>query len=172
MAGYLEAYGETEERRSRFARRLVIAVASALGLIVLWSLFYVFWLSTYPAKRTVHEFIDDLRKHDYHSAYRIWGCSQPCPDYSYDRFLEDWGPKSEFANADAIKIARSELRPNISAFVSWISGADSCHNGVIITLKGSNGSDVPLWYARDTKTLGFSPWPICAERIPAPAMAP
>jgi hypothetical protein len=151
MAGFLDGYGVEEERRGRIVRRIAIAVVSTAVL----ALVLYFTLRTYPAKRAVREFLEDLRKHDYQAAYLVWGCRALCPDYPYGKFIEDWGPRGDFRNPDALGIAKTEF----------------CHNGVIVTL-GGKGHEVPLWYERDTKALGFAPWPVCAERIPAPTVGP
>jgi hypothetical protein len=149
MAGFLEEYGIADERRNKVIRRLVI---SAL-VLVFGSIALYFTLRTWPAKRQVNAFLDDLRRRDYQAAYRDWGCGQGCADYPYDKFIEDWGPKSEFADARPAAIQRTRY----------------CESGgVIITINSPKGDEVPLIYLRGSGSLGFSPWPVCDPRVPAP----
>ncbi len=152
MSGFLEEYGVGDQRREKVVRWLVI---SGIVLTVAIIAGY-FFLRTYPATRFTNQFLDSLRRHDYQTAYRMWGCEQPCRDYSFEKFLEDWGPKSEFADPSRAGIKKTRF----------------CNTGVIVTLAAPDGRDVPLWYERSTATLGFSPWPVCVTRIPAPEAAP
>lgn len=153
MAGFLEEYGVADQRRSKAVRWIlgsaVVAVVAATALY--------FTFRTYPAKRRVQAFLADLGRHDYRAAYRDWGCGDAgCAGYSFDKFMEDWGPRSPFANASAASIKRTRF----------------CDTGVIVTLADPAGADLPLWYERRDKTLGFAPWPVCNPHIPAPQGAP
>ncbi len=150
MAGFLEEYGVADARRAKVIRWLVIsALAVVFGSIALY-----FVLRTWPARRQVNAFLDDLRRRDYQSAYRDWGCGGGCTDYPYAKFLEDWGPQSAFADAGAVAIKRSRYCKS---------------GGVIVTINSPKGDEVPLMYLRGDGSLGFSPWPICDPRVPAPA---
>src|SRR4051812_29279578 len=90
MAGYLDQYGAGEERRNRIIIRsvlgvLILAVVSTLG----WYL-----LLNHHQESIVKDFVAALKRSDTQGAYRIWGCtsSRPCLDYTYEKFLIDWGP--------------------------------------------------------------------------------
>ena len=147
MAGFLEGYGVEDARRARTLKWALILILSA---IVIGSVLY-FLLRSYPAKAKVGDFLEDLRRQNYRAAYEMWGCtaSSPCRDYSFEKFLEDWGPKSPHANAAAASIARTRY----------------CGPGVIVTVNfGKSGDDVLLWYQRSDRTLGFAPWPVCAPQ--------
>ena len=147
MAEFLEGYGITDARRSRIFWRLVIAglLAGALGL----TLYFVF--RTWPAKRQVNQFVELLRKKDYRAAYRLWGCTAPeslCRGYTFEKFLEDWGPKAVHADPAAVSIVRTSY----------------CGSGVIVTVKAGQGPELALWYERKDATIGFAPWPVCAPQ--------
>jgi hypothetical protein len=148
MAGFLDEYGVRDAKRERVIRILVI---SGIALVIAAISGY-FILRTWPAKRKVNAFLEDLRGHDYEAAYRTWGCAAPCRDYPFKSFLEDWGPKSEFADASKTEVKKTRY----------------CNSGVIVTLGAPSGREVALWYERADGTLGFAPWPVCAEHIPAP----
>lgn len=146
MAGYLEGYGVDDVRRSRLFWRLILSLV--LLLIIGCALY--FGLRSYPAKRKVNVFVEDLRKKDYRAAYDLWGCTptSPCKDYTFQKFMEDWGPQA-IKNPGAATIAKTRY----------------CGPGVIVTLGfGAGSRDVPLWYQRSDGTLGFAPWPVCAPQ--------
>ncbi|HET8546436.1 MAG TPA: hypothetical protein VFL57_00450 [Bryobacteraceae bacterium] len=144
--GYLDAYGAGEERRAKIVRTLV------LSLIILAVLAGIVWwrFRNWAENKRVEQFFSDLRGGDYKSAYSLWGCTdaRPCRDYSFDRFMEDWGPKSAHANLSAMQVAETK----------------SCSGGVIKILKFP-ADEVVLWVDRQTKTIGFSPWPVCNPRM-------
>jgi hypothetical protein len=152
MAGYLEEYGVADARRSRIVWILVIS-AVLLGVI---ALVLYFSLRTWPAKRQVGRFLDDLRRHDYRAAYRDWGCAQGCPDYPFNRFMEDWGPKGQFPDPSQAAVSKTRY----------------CNGDVIVTVTAGKANSAYLWYDRRNGSLGFAPWDdLCNPHIPAPATA-
>jgi hypothetical protein len=147
MAGYLEDYGVEDARRGKLVKRVVVA---ALVLVVVGLTAY-FTLRTYSGKRQIRAFLQELRSANYPAAYKLWGCTQdsPCKDYTFDKFMEDWGPKSQHPEAGSAELSKTRY----------------CGTGVILTLKMPKGDELPLWYERGNGTLGFSPWPVC---LPTP----
>src|SRR5690242_8049896 len=105
MAGYLEDYGVEEARRGRLIKRIVISVVvlAVVGGIAHFS------LRSYSAKRQVDNFLLALRNKDYQTAYRMWGCTEnsPCRDYTFDKFMEDWGPKGQHPEAGSAEIKKT-----------------------------------------------------------------
>lgn len=152
MGGYLERYGVGDERREKTIKWIVIAAIVAVIVCIVG--YFVF--RTWPARRHTEAFLDALRKSDYQTAYRMFGCEQPCKDYPFNSFMEDWGPKSEFSNPSNAAIKKTRF----------------CNTGVIVTLHSPKGNDVALWYERRSAALGFSPWPVCVEHIAAPVSPP
>lgn len=171
MAGFLEGYGVEEERRARLIHWIVLAV---VAILVIGGGLYL-GLRTYPARKQVSLFLEYLRKQDYKSAYRLWGCTEtsPCREYSFERFMEDWGPNSPHANAAAAEIRKMPARscgPGVLYTLTTLMahglgerGCD-CGLGVIHTVNFPQGEEVALWYERKDKTLGFAPWPVCVPQ--------
>jgi hypothetical protein len=152
VAGYLEEYGAGDERREKRFRRLVIAgVLLLIAAVVLW-----YYFRNFREDSRVSEFLQLLRQQNYKAAYAAWGCteSRPCPDYNFDRFLEDWGPKSGHGSMDAARVDKT-FRDR------W---NQSCRSGVIYTIRFAQGDPTWLWVEREDKTLTFAPWPACTTR--------
>lgn len=140
--GYLDRYGEGEERREKIIKRtllslLILAIAGSV-------LYYLF--KNYREERQVRRFYEMLARQDYSGAYQLWGCSkeEPCRDYSFERFMEDWGGGSLNSKPGEAEIVKSR----------------SCGSGVIITTRMGEREE-KLWVQRSTLVMGFSPWPAC-----------
>jgi hypothetical protein len=143
MPGYLAQYGEGEEQREKIIRWIVV---SAVLLSITGGVGY-FFLKNYKQESQARTFFNQLEKHDYQGAYATWGCTEatPCRDYSFDTFMEDWGPKSSRADISSYSIRKSR----------------SCGSGVILTVDFGKNQQEKLWVERRDLTIGFSPWPGC-----------
>ena len=144
--GYLDAYGAGEERRNRIIKRLLIAALIVVVIgIGLW-----FRFRNWAEDQQVSRFLELLRGKDYKTAYSLWGCTfdRPCRDYSFEKFMEDWGPQSPHADAAAMQVTDTK----------------SCSSGVIKFVK-SPQDVVQLWVDRRTRQIGFAPWPVCNPRM-------
>lgn len=145
MAGYLERYGAGEERRERLVKRTVL---TALIVVAAAGTFY-FLFRNFRETRQAKRFFEYLRAKDYQSAYRLWGCDRPdapaCRDYPFDKFMEDWGPKSPHADLSALDIKKVR----------------GCSTGVILTTDFGKGNEELLWVDRQSRVIGFAPWPVC-----------
>jgi hypothetical protein len=150
MASYLETYGAAEEQRAKrihLMKNTAIVVVSVLAVaLILYGTF-----KNYSEEQQAKKFVSLLQAQNYQAAYELWGCSaaRPCPDYPFDKFLEDWGPKSPHADELSAKIGLSQ----------------SCGSGVVIRLdyKGSE-EPVSLDIERGSKVISFAPWAECPGR--------
>jgi len=147
MSSYLEAYGAAEAQREKRVRLIkYISVTLAVILVAGLILFAIF--RNHGEEQEVKAFVAMLRSHDYQSAYRLWGCSEthPCPEYSFARFQEDWGPASPHADQASASIGLSQ----------------SCGSGVVIRLDYQGSVEpVTLWVERENKVISFAPWVEC-----------
>ena len=149
MSSYLEAYGAAESSRAskiRLIRNSSIALVCALiAGLVLYAVF-----KNHSEEQQAKAFVARLVAQDYQGAYRMWGCTDtnPCRDYPFDKFMDDWGPKSAHADESSAHIAVSQ----------------SCGSGVVIRLEYPKAEPVPLWVERATKIIAFAPWPECPGR--------
>jgi len=162
MAGYLAHYGAGEEQRERRIRRLLViglVVAIVLGLYLLTFhtpileryIRVVQKLKNYQEEKQVQLCLDLLAKADYKGAYALWGCTdaKPCRDYTFQNFMEDWGPKAPATSAALFHITRSR----------------ACGSGVILTIDSVNKEE-KLWVEKEDMTIGFSPYPGCYAGSP------
>jgi hypothetical protein len=125
-------------------------ILSTLAVVIVAGLLYWF-LRDRGEVAEVQDFLDALKAKNYAAAYEHWGCTaaKPCRDYSMDRFLEDWGPKSVAAKPENIKLTDKR----------------SCGTSVIQTLDLGGGETVVLIINRKNRTMGFSPWKVCTPHL-------
>lgn len=146
MSDYLSTYGVKEARRERWRNWILI------GLLVVATLSVsgYFFFRTYFEKQTLNRFFALLEERDYPAAHALWGCTpeQPCRDYSFEKFLEDWGPGSLWSDPHYAEIAKVRY----------------CGDTVIFNLF-IKGDDVNLVVHKDTRYIGFAPWATCTGTI-------
>lgn len=148
MSGYFETYGVAEARRLRIIKIIVISVVAVFTVSGL-----LYWkFKDYKEEKQLALFFDRLKAGDYKGAHALWGCTdeKPCRDYNFDRFMEDWGPKSDAADLSSLKV--SKVR--------------SCNAGIIEKADFGPGRSALLWVQRQDLTVGFAPWPVCNPKLP------
>lgn len=145
MAGYLEGYGVSDAKRERKIKVFVVTILSVV--IVSGTLYALF--RDYKEESRIKGFLAAVERKDYPTAYTFWGCTQeaPCRDYSYERFLEDWGPKGE----------------NSSLVAKGIYESERCGTGFLAALHPGQ-VDVALWVERSTGIVSYAPWMNCPEK--------
>jgi hypothetical protein len=145
MAGYLDHYGEGDERRLKIIKTLVISLVALL--VIGGTAFFIF--HNYRQEQQVKRFFALLEQKDYQAAYVLWVRTESDrKGYSYETFLRDWGPQGDHSDVSDFHISKSR----------------SCGNGVILTVGFGKNQMEKLWVAREDLTIGFSPLPGC----PAP----
>ncbi len=147
MAGYLDSYGVEESKRESKIKMIVLSVAA---VVILGTVGY-FTFRTWGQERVVNNFLELLAKKDYQGAYRMWGCTPetPCKFYAMDKFDEDWGPKSAFAQASGAKV----------------ENVDFCDKGVVFSVSFPGAPEkAALWVERSTNVISFAPWEQCPGR--------
>lgn len=147
MANYLDQYGAGEAKRENLVRNVILIGLSAviLGALVIY-LFH-----TFHEVRVAKHFLSLVRDKNYPAAYQAWGCSSPqaCPGYSYDKFLEDWGPKSPAGDS-----------------VPRITDSEGCGSGVLLSVEVNPSDMAKLWVEKNGDSLGFSPVNVCPGKGP------
>ena len=144
MGSSLEQYLAEEEHRSRVIKRIILA--SIAILVVAIAAYLVF--HNFPEKQVVKHFLTEVNAHQYEAAYRDWGCTNvhPCPNYDYNRFLEDWGPSAKTS-------------------APWkIASVDGCKSFVTVNVQADGSALQSLAVERSDNSLGFAPAPECQEK--------
>ncbi|MEX2304125.1 MAG: hypothetical protein WD733_24480 [Bryobacterales bacterium] len=137
---FLAEYGQADRR---YEKIVTIAGYALLAAIVLGSVYWLFFRN-WQEERRVDQFLSLLQQKSYEQAYDLWGCTveQPCPNYSYQKFLEDWGPGSSLGAVNSYDVGRSYDQ----------------ESGVIILVL-VNGRRIPnLWVEKNNRVIGFSPY--------------
>lgn len=138
---YLDEYTDRSgERREKILKALALALVVS---VVFGGVLYYFFKNFFEEQQ-VRQFLTLLQEQDYPAAYKLWGCTveEPCRNYSYQDFLEDWGPDSPIGEVDDFSLGRSA----------------EVGSGVIVEIR-INGTPQPeLWVEKDTKVVGFSPY--------------
>lgn len=145
MAGFLDEYGVQDERRNRIIKRIaLVTLAVGVTTLLLW-----LFLRNYQERQIANRFLDAVHAKDYQKAYELWGCTaaNPCRDYDFKRFMEDWGEQGVYARA-----------------ASKYSIEDACGPGVVFTLEVPGAEAVGIYVNRADKTIGYAPWPRCPGR--------
>jgi hypothetical protein len=151
MPGYLDTYGAGEERRNR----IVIRSATAVVVIAVGGLLGWYLLKNHHQESVVKTFVEALRRGDYQSAYRDWGCTpeRPCSAYSFNNFVSDWGTGAAAPNAP-------------DPGVLGIADSESCNTGVLLTVSVNRSRTESLWVDKGNDAISFAPYPICPYKNP------
>ena len=148
--GLLDA--TSEEPRSKL-RRLAI---SGLALALLVSLTIAYMFRFYPEKRAVERFLDTLVAGDIERAYELW---KPSGSYTFQDFLEDWGPTGYYGPVKSYHIETAQnprgggsgviIVVELSPYQPFPAAND--------TEKNRRTKEVRIWVERRDKSLGFPP---------------
>ena len=158
MSDYFSQYGNTGQTREKIIRWVLITmVLVALLWVADWGLGVngTYNLRDWHEQYRAHQFFSLLGDKQYAAAYGLWGCdiTHPCRDYSFQKFMEDWGPKSPAASLASRKVL----------------SVRHCGTGVIESIDLGSGDPVNLHIDAGDLTIGFAPWPICNPHWQAPA---
>jgi len=93
-----------QEQRASKIRRYVIMVVVFIALIAgaTWYL-----LRYYQEKDTVRHFLNEVAAGNMQEAYKVW---KPSPSYSFNDFLQDWGPNGYYGPVRSYHIERTTRR--------------------------------------------------------------
>ena len=158
MGDFLSQYSAGDQTRDKVVRWILIVIAA---VAVVWAIDWV--LTTYGTfnlrdvreQWRAHSFFSLLSDKQYEAAYKMWGCdvSAPCRDYNFQKFMEDWGPKSPAADPSK----------------RHVNAVRHCKTGIIQVINFGSGDAVNLWVESKDMTLSFAPWPVCNPRWQPPA---
>jgi hypothetical protein len=143
VGSYLQTYGVEEEHHARIVKRVVAAcIILLVGVVAGYLLF-----RNFPERQKAKSFLAKINGRDFKTAYAEWGCtdSEPCPNYDFRRFLEDWNPKN--------------------ASGPWkVESTDSCDTFLTVNVQSPGSELQSIAVQRSDHSLGFAPAPECQER--------
>ncbi len=138
--GVLDQYNE----QSWLFPKLVKAVGLALlASVIGYSLYWLFFRN-WREERQVEQFLQTVQQGAYAEAYEAWGCSvaEPCRFYSYEAFLEDWGPESPLGEVSRFRLGRSYTQPG----------------GVIVEIHINGEKQPNLWVDDENRQISYFPY--------------
>ena len=140
--GYLDDYAEIEARRARVFFLLGRTLKIALAVLVVGGSLYL-WFKNYNEEKRAEGFLTQLQGGNYPQAYSFWGCTveNPCPTYSYEDFLEDWGPAGKIGKVNSYRLGRSRAQGT----------------GVTVAVQINNQEPLGLWVEKKDGVVGFAP---------------
>ena len=140
--------------RQRLVRLILVAVVVVIVGVVAWFIFRY-----QPEKNVVDRFFTAIEAKNFEQAYGIWKADPDWKqhpdrynDYTFNQFLLDWGPSSEYGVITAHSIECATEPPKKGFKTS---------SGVIVVARINNRADpkddVDLWVQKKDKWIGFSP---------------
>jgi len=135
VSGFLEGYGEGDARRAR--RNWWIAGVAVCALVIFGAARYI--LRDYFEKRQADRFVSLIEQKKYEDAYRMWGCDpqKPCRDYSFDKFMADWGK---------VDMAKAKMQDR------------NCSSGVIRTFEFTPDDKAYIWIDKSNRIITYAPY--------------
>lgn len=138
--GYLDQYAQG----SGVFDKLVKAIAYTLLAAIIGYCLYWLFFRNWREERQVDRFLTTIQQQHFEAGYEYWGCSveEPCRDYLYNEFLDDWGPESPIGTVKTFEVGRSYTQPN----------------GAIVELSVNGAKQSNLWVDGVTGVLSFFPY--------------
>ncbi len=142
----------SEEPKSKLRRYVITGIAfAALLTCFIWYLFHF-----YPEKHAAGRFFDTLVAGDFQTAYKIW---KPSPSYSYQDFLEDWGPRGYYGPVKSyhIESAQSPQHGGSGVIIVVKLSPDQPFPADTDAGKNRHLKEVRLWVETRDKSFSFPP---------------
>jgi hypothetical protein len=138
--GYLDQYEQGSQVFDKVVKTIAcLLLAAIIGYCVYW-LFFRNWRE----ERQVDRFLTAIQEQRFEDGYQYWGCSvaEPCRDYLFNEFLDDWGPQSPLGPVKTFQLGRSYTQPN----------------GAIIEVTVNGVRQSNLWVDGVTDVISFFPY--------------
>lgn len=140
-----------EEPKSKIRRYIVTGFVLALLLSLGgWYLFRF-----HAEKKTVETFLDTVARGDFPEAYRLW---QPKPSYTYQDFLDDWGPQGYYGPIKSYRIETAQKTTGASGVIVVVElSPDAPFPAEDDREKNQRLKEARLWVERKDQSLSFPP---------------
>jgi hypothetical protein len=105
---------ETRIDQPRTSKKVRYAI-TGIALVILTVLaVWFFFLRFQAEKQTVTHFLDAVVSGQFEHAYQVWHAE---PSYSYNDFLQDWGPKGYYGPVRSFRITNVDQPKNASGVI-------------------------------------------------------
>ncbi len=149
MLGLLDS--TEEEPRSKLFRWAITGVV--LALLVALAISYLVRFHT--EKETVERFLQALASGDTRQAYRLW---KPQPSYTYNDFLQDWGPSGFYGPVKSFRIVTTQQERGASGVVVVAAvSPDRPFPPDDNAEESRRTKEVKIWVERGDQSLSFPP---------------
>jgi hypothetical protein len=152
-------FDAAEQRPPSKIRRYIftaVGVIVTIGVFVLVFPDYLWYPFVYYKEvNTVRHFVIDITKGDMQQAYQIW---KPSPSYSFNDFMEDWGPAGYYGPVRSYRLGRPAHIKNGSGAeilldVSPYQPFPNSNNPIQM----NKTKEVRLWVEFKDQSIGFPP---------------
>lgn len=133
-------------------RRLTFFVGSGVVIAAI----VIFWLLRFHTEyATMRRVMDSIETGNYQQAYQVW---KPTSSYSYQDFLQDWGPDGYYGPVKSYQIdyhltdskgSNVEITVDLSPFQPFPTSGDF--------VKMSKTKQARLWVASKDQSVSFPP---------------
>ena len=149
MLGLLDS--TEEEPRSKLFRWAITGVV--LALLVALAISYLVRFHT--EKETVGRFLQALASGDTQQAYRLW---KPQPSYTYNDFLQDWGPSGFYGPVKSFRIVTAQQERGASGVVVVAEVSPEPHfPGDENSEASRRTKEIKIWVERSDQSMSFPP---------------
>ncbi len=140
-----------EEPQSKLMRYVITGLIFVI--LLAGGLWYLFRFDT--EKRTVETFLEAIVAENYEAAYQLW---KPTAAYSFNEFMEDWGPEGYYGPVRSYKITNASRPDGASGVIVTVEvSPDAPFPTSRETEKLPRIREVSLWVERKDQSLGFAP---------------
>jgi hypothetical protein len=156
--GILDATQERPTSKTKWRVIGGIALAVATFLVVWFPL----GLRFHKERGTVERFMNELTAGNVQAAYRTW---KPSPSYSFEDFLQDWGPRNGAAPIRSYRI-KSEHGVNNAPTAEIVVEVSPNRSFPSKIDENSPTRDITLWVDPKDQSISFPPCGVGPNPLP------
>ena len=148
-------FDSTDEHPPARIRRYIITGVAALVLAFLFLWYWPGNLRFYKERNTVGHFMNEVAAGDFQAAYRTW---KPSRTYSFNDFMEDWGPKGYYGPVKSFRLESTEgVRNSPSAAVQVAVSPYQPFPDDNDEVKQNKIQRIALWVDPADQSISFAP---------------
>lgn len=134
-------------------------VLAAVAFLIVW---YPLHLRFYKERKTVELFMNEVAAGDLQAAYHTW---KPSPSYTFQNFLDDWGPNNGTAPIKSHKI-ESEHGVKHASTAEIVVEVSANRPFPPKINENSRTREITLWVDPKDKSISFPPCGVGPNPLP------